>query len=128
MRVTTLAVVLLAFATGCAEQKATPRRAVTVDMTLPDRGATEGPQVLWIDIVQQEGSVQYRVRDTMVSEERLRRQIERLTSYSSKVPIVVDRLEGVGKSELNHLASILKEAGAANISRRGKDNQAIPLN
>jgi len=118
---------MFVLALGCAEQKTPPPPAVKVDMTLPERDATGGPQLFWIDIVGNEGTVMYRVRDRLVSEEDLRPLIKRLVAIDAKHPIVIDRLEGVEKPELDHLATILKEAGAENISRRGKDNQAVPL-
>ena len=118
---------VLALALGCTEQKTTPPIEVKVDMTLPDRGSTGGPQLFWIDIVRNEGTIMYRVRDKLVSETALRSLIKRLAAIDAKHPIVVDRLEGAGQRELNHLVTILGEAGAANISRRGKDNQAVPL-
>lgn len=118
---------LFSVALGCAEQKATEPLQIKVDMTLPDRDAAGGPQLFWIDIVRNEGTVQYRVREKLVSEEELSRLVKRVASINARHPIVIDRLEGVGRPELDHLAKVLTEAGALNISRRGEENQAVPM-
>ena len=110
---------------GCAEQPERP--VIEVDMTFPDRNSDLGSSLVVIDLLKEDGKVEYRLKDHSLTPEELKRIIGRLTSLQESIPVFVDKLEGVGPSEVDALAALLKESGAKHVFRRDKNNQAVSL-